>query len=690
MVLLQITQSPDTLNNLLRKDTLQGNWLLILLVTTIVIIIVAILWRKRKVHSQIPVPKFELNPSDDIGKTIEASTVNDIPNQSPISILSPSNNKPVKDIATQVQLRNIAGEPIQVLQKELIQPTKDKTNVVTPLNVAPIAQSIIKDQSVPKYIGYDPTKISECSEPLSFPYIVLPKANSAITLPQNGRIGRQGYKDADFKKYLDAAFSNIVQLDDNSLISVKNGAVYSPDITLIDTQDGLNLFIDIEIDEPYEGVNDITSRKPLHYTDSDIIRNNAISDNGWVVIRFAEIQVHKSPEACCQFIAGVISKINPNFKIPIALNIAEKLNPVGQWSKEDAIVMSNERYREKYLGINLFGSSIFEEGITDFFSSTPPIHKLTDTPIVGTQNDTDKSHATPPHRKYIDPVQRHEINNKAINYETIIIGKQEWMTSNLNADCYSDGTPIPEVKDEKEWELYGKNGIGCWCYADNNPENGAKYGKLYNWYAVVDERKIAPDGWRVPNRDDYEKLGRYFPQVLLMQEKKADYFEGWNYKSSRNCDGSFKRFRINVGNRGSLMGCWWCFSDKDSENAYYCSNKYVGEKYGNYEYFKVDTGIKGSGIALRCVKDLNLPSQPNTFEAELVIHKNGLKCGMCDKENKIIIPCIYDWITYSYGAKTVYLVTNGDFSGTKTIHIDNSNFKYVEVSSGQLEFWAGV
>src|SRR5205823_2233691 len=109
-MLLQITQSQDTLNNLLQKYILQENWLLFLLVAALVIIVAAILWPKRKVRPQIPLPKSELNSSDDIGKTIEAYTESDIPTQSPISLLSPSNNKPVKDIATEVQSTNIAVE----------------------------------------------------------------------------------------------------------------------------------------------------------------------------------------------------------------------------------------------------------------------------------------------------------------------------------------------------------------------------------------------------------------------------------------------------------------------------------------------------------------------------------------------------------------------------------------------------
>jgi hypothetical protein len=61
----------------------------------------------------------------------------------------------------------------------------------------------------------------------------MPKANAAITLPQNGRIGRQGYKDADFKGYLTSVFNNAFQVNDDSVLFLNNGSYASPDISLL-------------------------------------------------------------------------------------------------------------------------------------------------------------------------------------------------------------------------------------------------------------------------------------------------------------------------------------------------------------------------------------------------------------------------------------------------------------------------
>ncbi len=38
---------------------------------------------------------------------------------------------------------------------------------------------------------------------------------------------------------------------------------------------------------------------------------------------------------------------------------------------------------------------------------------------------------------------------------------------------------------------------------------GAIYGKLYNWYAVNDQRGLAPVGWHVPNNEEWDTLITY-------------------------------------------------------------------------------------------------------------------------------------------------------------------------------------
>lgn len=100
-------------------------------------------------------------------------------------------------------------------------------------------------------------------------------------------------------------------------------------------------------------------------------------------------------------------------------------------------------------------------------------------------------------------------------YNSVIIGTQEWQKENLNVSKYSDGTPIPQVTDPTEWENVT---TGAWCYFNNDPTNGAIYGKLYNWYAVKGiydtaslndptlRKDIAPSGWHVPTDTEWSTL----------------------------------------------------------------------------------------------------------------------------------------------------------------------------------------
>ena len=69
-------------------------------------------------------------------------------------------------------------------------------------------------------------------------------------------------------------------------------------------------------------------------------------------------------------------------------------------------------------------------------------------------------------------------------YQTVQIGDQFWMAENLKVTHYQNGDEIP-----------------CNVYNDD-PSNAAIYGRLYNWYAVDDERGICPEGWHVPSDDE--------------------------------------------------------------------------------------------------------------------------------------------------------------------------------------------
>ena len=80
---------------------------------------------------------------------------------------------------------------------------------------------------------------------------------------------------------------------------------------------------------------------------------------------------------------------------------------------------------------------------------------------------------------------------------------QVWMQNNLDVTHYRNGDIIPQVTDSTQWANLT---TGAWCYYNNDPANGAVYGKLYNWYAVNDPRGLAPQGWHIPNNNEWSDL----------------------------------------------------------------------------------------------------------------------------------------------------------------------------------------
>ncbi|EKQ71206.1 hypothetical protein OsccyDRAFT_0058 [Leptolyngbyaceae cyanobacterium JSC-12] len=120
---------------------------------------------------------------------------------------------------------------------------------------------------------------------------------------------------------------------------------YVPDFAYIDPI--LNLYIDIEVDEPYTH----NTRQPLHYADSekDQQRNQFFLEAGWIVIRFSELQVVKMPMSCCKVIASTIASITQDNTLMNPFRQVPTLKPEQRWSYEEAQHMIKTAYREQYL-----------------------------------------------------------------------------------------------------------------------------------------------------------------------------------------------------------------------------------------------------------------------------------------------------------------------------------------------------
>jgi uncharacterized protein (TIGR02145 family) len=107
----------------------------------------------------------------------------------------------------------------------------------------------------------------------------------------------------------------------------------------------------------------------------------------------------------------------------------------------------------------------------------------------------------------IEPDLLDSRNNRT--YKTVKIGSQVWMAENLDVATFSNGDIIPEARTVEEWLDAELKREPVWCYYMNDLHNTAKYGKLYNGYAAIDPRGIAPEGWHVPSDGEWSVLSTF-------------------------------------------------------------------------------------------------------------------------------------------------------------------------------------
>jgi len=133
--------------------------------------------------------------------------------------------------------------------------------------------------------------------------------------------------------------------------------------------------------------------------------------------------------------------------------------------------------------------------------------------------------------------------------KTAIIGNQVWMVENLNVSKFNNGDLIHEVRGQEEWVLAAKNKTPAWCYLNNDVKNGVKYGKLYNFYAVIDPRGIAPEGWRIPSAHDWDNLFYFLEKGYFDVESKIKDLESQGiYSGDKYSNLIKKRSEINTSN----------------------------------------------------------------------------------------------------------------------------------------------
>ena len=90
--------------------------------------------------------------------------------------------------------------------------------------------------------------------------------------------------------------------------------------------------------------------------------------------------------------------------------------------------------------------------------------------------------------------------------KTIKVGSKIWTNDNLNVTHFLNGDPMYHAKTNSEWRAANAGKMAAWCFFDNDPSTEQEFGRLYNWYAMIDKRGIAPKGFRLPSHEDWMEL----------------------------------------------------------------------------------------------------------------------------------------------------------------------------------------
>ena len=149
----------------------------------------------------------------------------------------------------------------------------------------------------------------------------------------------------------------------------------------------------------------------------------------------------------------------------------------------------------------------FGAATADVNLGTKKITNLADP--INAQDAVTKSYSEAQLQAQVAQLQAQIVALQILASPTITNGAQIWSNTNLDVATYRDGTPIPQVTLPSALTSLT---TGAWCYYNNDPANGAIYGKLYNWYALAGihdndpntpNKIFAPVGWHAPTNTEW-------------------------------------------------------------------------------------------------------------------------------------------------------------------------------------------
>ena len=381
-----------------------------------------------------------------------------------------------------------------------IQSIDERIIQATPIERASFQQIQIdykkkKESGIPQeeklcYVNYDIPSINTKDD--SYAIVRMPKKGCIVWPYRRGTIARRGYMELDFEKRLKYYFNEQAKvLGDVNILPQNDVRPYEPDIAIVYTKNGLNVRIDIEIDEPYAAI----TNNPTHYIGcGDEKRDANLNSLGWIVIRFSEKQIYQQPNSCLKFVFEIVKSIDSSIIIPSIIAEAPALNSEKQWTIIESQNMANNKERQKYLhhefglteesryGIKDLKLTPFEISILDKVEPPVFVSTVQDNTITNTKENYSIESNYDYNKKNKSELDQHVIFER-LSHVYIIDGVQYKAVSNIisalfpsfDADYWAEikanerGVDPQQVKEE--WDANGQKSREAGVFLHQQIEN---------------------------------------------------------------------------------------------------------------------------------------------------------------------------------------------------------------------------
>jgi len=196
------------------------------------------------------------------------------------------------------------------------------------------------------------------------------------------------------------------------------------------------------------------------------------------------------------------------------------------------------------------------------------------------------------------------LTHYGVAYATVQIGSQCWFAENLRATYFCNGDPIP---DGLTAGATGSTPARGFLWPDSASTFATK-GLFYNWYAASDPRNVCPSGWHVPLDSEWQTLVDGLGGSLVAAKDLKAPSPTWNGNSpgsgfnAKQTGHWMWQTSINSGGYEniSMYAWWWPADAADATNG---KTRYVQTNFDEIWAGTVVPRHKGSGLAIRCLKD---------------------------------------------------------------------------------------